>query len=377
MADPRTGNIERATAEAEHIGPDYTGDNITAKKVANYVWGGTEWERQSPDISGLSVIDTNNSTSTPLAGGATFTGTATDVTDYNSVYVQAYSDVASATVGIKIQSSTDGTNWDHDHEYTVSAGSARHINEALIAKYFRVVYINGVSAQATFRLQSKLLKTPSGPHTHPIEYTLTGDHEATIGRSILTAQKPNTDYVNINATASGNLKMSVQEISDGLDIGAGNAGTETQRVSISTDDVNLSAIKTAQTNGTQKIQIVDAGGDAVTVTGGKLDVNSSAPVGGATETKQDSQIVLETTLNSLIDTLQELIQRLSPLAGAMNNTAQLRVVQSSVPSTAVTGPITSAQSIAEKTVAGIMYPEQVANINSTAIQSNINNAIAA
>lgn len=48
MADPRTGNIERATAEAEHIGPAFTGDNISAKKVANYVWNGSTWERAAP-----------------------------------------------------------------------------------------------------------------------------------------------------------------------------------------------------------------------------------------------------------------------------------------------------------------------------------------
>ncbi len=35
-----------------------------------------------------------------------------------------------------------------------------------------------------------------------------------------------------------------------------------------------------QTNGTQKTQIVDAGGEAVTVTGGKLDVNASASLSG-------------------------------------------------------------------------------------------------
>lgn len=60
------------------------------------------------------------------------------------------------------------------------------------------------------------------------------------------------------------------------------------------------------TNGTQKIQIVDAGGDAVTVTGGKLDVNSSAPVGGATEAKQDTQIT------QLINLLTELKQKTEP-----------------------------------------------------------------
>ena len=106
-------------------------------------------------------------------------------------------------------------------------------------------------------------------------------------------------------------------------------------------------------------------------------VTTTPAVGAATEAKQDSQITLATQLETLTETLQELVQRLAPLAGAMGNTAQLRVIQTSVPSHAVTGPITSAQSIAEKAVAGINYPEKVAITNLTAIQSNINNAVAA
>lgn len=164
---------------------------------------------------------------------------------------------------------------------------------------------------------------------------------------------------------------------------AGGTGLTDTELRASPVPVSVSGVATAaaQTDGTQKIQIVDAGGDAVTVTGGKLDVNSAAPVGGATEAKQDSQITLATQLETLTETLQELVQRLAPLAGAMRNTAQLGVIGSvavtSAPSTAVTGPITSAQSIAEKAVAGISYPEKVAITNLTAIQSNINNAVAA
>lgn len=102
----------------------------------------------------------------------------------------------------------------------------------------------------------------------------------------------------------------------------------------------------------------------------KLADESGTTINPATLAKQDSQITLETTLNSLIESLQELTQRLAPLAGAMANTAQLRVVAGS---TAVTGPITSANSIAEKAVAGAMYTMRVAKENLTAIQSNINN----
>lgn len=42
-----SGDRVKQTAEAEHIGPDYTGDNISAKKTANYVWNGSEWQRMT------------------------------------------------------------------------------------------------------------------------------------------------------------------------------------------------------------------------------------------------------------------------------------------------------------------------------------------
>lgn len=59
------------------------------------------------------------------------------------------------------------------------------------------------------------------------------------------------------------------------------------------------ATEAVQTDGTQKTQIVDAGGDAVTVTGGKLDVNASIDTTGlATSAKQDSQTALLTTIDA-------------------------------------------------------------------------------
>lgn len=74
------------------------------------------------------------------------------------------------------------------------------------------------------------------------------------------------------------------------------------------------------------------------------------------------------------DTLQELIQRLAPLASAMESgNTRLRVVQTAVPSTAVTGPQTSAQFIATYNVAGVNYTSRVATENNAAVQSNIIN----
>lgn len=41
-----SANKQVATTDnQEHIGPDTTGDNIHAKKVANYAWDGSNWQR--------------------------------------------------------------------------------------------------------------------------------------------------------------------------------------------------------------------------------------------------------------------------------------------------------------------------------------------
>ncbi len=107
----------------------------------------------------------------------------------------------------------------------------------------------------------------------------------------------------------------------------------------------------------------------------EINTKSGSSSGGATEAKQDSQITLETQLNSLIDTLQELSQRLSPLAVAMNNTAQLRVVVTGA--VTATGPITSAQEVAAllTQTTSLINSLRPPLDNNLAIQSNINNAV--
>lgn len=57
MPSPVGGDRVKQTAEAEHIGPEYTGDNISAKRAANYVWnsGAGEWERMTQPGGGASA----------------------------------------------------------------------------------------------------------------------------------------------------------------------------------------------------------------------------------------------------------------------------------------------------------------------------------
>lgn len=89
---------------------------------------------------------------------------------------------------------------------------------------------------------------------------------------------------------NGAHQQVVQEFLDGggapVQVSAANPLPVAAEVTIDPAGLATSAI---QTDGTQKTQIVDSGGDAVTVTGGKLDVNASIDTTGlATEAGQDT-----------------------------------------------------------------------------------------
>lgn len=104
----------------------------------------------------LSVISTNNSSTATLGGGAAFTGTADEITQYSSVSVYVISNVASATDGLSIQQSNDGSNWDNVDVYTVPAATGKTFGVQCVGRYLRIVYTNGAGAQASFRLQTIL-----------------------------------------------------------------------------------------------------------------------------------------------------------------------------------------------------------------------------
>ena len=85
----------------------------------------------------------------------------------------------------------------------------------------------------------------------------------------------------------------------------------------------------------------------------------------------------QATLNSLIETLQELSQRLAPLAGAMASNAALRIAPISSVSTAVTGSVTATGGgyiTSTQAVAALLTQTNTLWINNLmAVHSNVEN----
>tara|TARA_S200002703_G_scaffold159912_1_gene175460 strand:- start:25764 stop:27068 length:1305 start_codon:yes stop_codon:yes gene_type:complete len=171
---------------------------------------------------GGSSVSIGNSTSTPLAGDAVFTGTAEIVAGYGGIAVTVYSDVASVAGGLSMQSSPDGVNWDSQLNVTVEAGTREPHTLAVIYKYFRIVYTNGSAAQSEFRLQV-MYTTGDGKLTSRANSPITDDYDAQNVRVI-------TDYHTDLAAGLNEDRTIVHKFGASIAIGTSYAPLTTSKV---------------------------------------------------------------------------------------------------------------------------------------------------
>ncbi len=101
-----------------------------------------------------SVVSTVNSSTSVLGAGAAFTGTSEAVQDYAAIQITVFASHASATDGLSLQQSSNGTNWDIVDTYTIPATTGKVFQIPPAAAFFRVVYTNGGTLQTSFRLQT-------------------------------------------------------------------------------------------------------------------------------------------------------------------------------------------------------------------------------
>jgi len=111
-------------------------------------------DAQFPLPVGGGFVSVVNSTAVALVLNGVFTGTSEDVSQFASISVIVFASHISATDGLSMQQSTDGTNWDNLDAYTIPATVGKSFGIQVTAKFFRVVYTNGAVAQTAMRLQT-------------------------------------------------------------------------------------------------------------------------------------------------------------------------------------------------------------------------------
>lgn len=180
-------------------------------------------------------ICTQNSTNTPLAGNATFTGDWQDTLDYSEVIVSAVSDKTSATDGVVIEWSSHGVTKDEDDVFTLLANAGKTFSFPCNRRYVRIKYTNGTVAQTTFDLQTLLKRYASKGSSHRLADTLSQQDDAIVTKSLVAGK----------TTAAGGAIVDVKVNPSGA--------------------LTVEATMPSNTDGTQKTQIIDAAGNIASV----------------------------------------------------------------------------------------------------------------
>lgn len=117
---------------------------------------GAATEATLASVATEGVVSALNSTTTPLGGGATFTGTWEDVSNYGSISVAGVSDVAGT---LYADFSPDGTNADNIVQITDGLDGTFGIPFLTPARrYFRLRVVNGSTPQSYMRVQTMFNK---------------------------------------------------------------------------------------------------------------------------------------------------------------------------------------------------------------------------
>jgi hypothetical protein len=135
-------------------------------------------------------VSTNNSTTDTLNAGIAFTGEWENIANFGVIVISVTSNVASATNGLMVQFSSDGTiaGIISDDEFTLAAGAKKTWSFQAAAKFYRVVYTNGGTNQTSFNLQTILKPYYVKPSSHRIQDSIVDDDDAELVKSVLTGQ---------------------------------------------------------------------------------------------------------------------------------------------------------------------------------------------
>lgn len=248
-----------------------------------------------------SIISFNNGSTATLLANAVYTGTGEDVTNYSEMRVSVIANVASANDGISIQQSTDNTNWDITDVYTIPANTGKTFVVPRQARYFRVVYTNGGTNQASFRLQVVLNRTGTAPSSQRPNDAYTNETDLVQQQSFLMGYNGAT-WDRLRTTGTGVLSTSAVLTAGSAVIGHVIADTGSTTAVTQATGTNLhtvvdsgtitavTAITNALPTGTNTLGGVNL---VPATTGGLLTMNATSS-DGATALTSTAQVIKAT-----------------------------------------------------------------------------------
>lgn len=147
------------------------------------------------------VISDGNTTSTPLAPSASFTGTCEDVRKYSEITVNLFGAPTVAAGQLFFEFGPSCANLDVSVPYTLTGPTAFvPLPLRVVLPFFRVRYINGGTNLTTLRLTTSYHWQTSKHITRVINQSIDENEPVEMVRSIQGGKSPDGPYTNLPAT---------------------------------------------------------------------------------------------------------------------------------------------------------------------------------
>lgn len=192
--------------------------NFTEVKIVDKVTGTAAVVNSDGQlhIVGRGKCDDNNSTVVLLDPAGVFTGVATDILDYSAITVAVGSNVAGT---LAVQFSPNGTDWIDGESYDIIGGASKFFTPPAQLSYYRIVYTNGGTIQASFFIYACLKKQPIKWSSHNIDQAIVSQDDAQLTKSVITGKR--ADGIFANATLSNSDRLRVVSQSYGYAVAEG------------------------------------------------------------------------------------------------------------------------------------------------------------
>jgi hypothetical protein len=223
---------------------------------------------QITQLANWTVLDTGNSSSTPLAGDAIFTGVGITTIDYTSIHVSIFTDQPGT---IQLQGSSDNINWDHSLTDAVEAGSNSFSSQPDY-NYFRIVYTNGSTPQGVFRMSAILSKDGNSGDCSAIGSPVVLGQKSQLVKSVITGKQPMSEgngYKEVMVDARGSLLVS--EATSHATFGS----------FLTSNEVAATVFKAIYGINTRTCSIISANGGTVTWDSARANLQTSAASNGS------------------------------------------------------------------------------------------------
>lgn len=161
-------------------------------------------------VSHRSHVCPDNSSTIPLGIDGVFTGDWQDTLDYNNVVIGIKADEDSALDGLQILWSADGSTVHDSDVFSILADAGKVFTFGAARRYVKLIYTNGGTAQTTFALETRLIRTYFKPSSHRINDAIVGEDDAELMKSVLTGLAPDGTFKNVLVTNAGEQKVSIE-----------------------------------------------------------------------------------------------------------------------------------------------------------------------